>query len=142
MKLKFKVIIPLVIIISTGFIIYFGFFLLPNLTRRQQDTKIIYIAPYITYTHTCHTHSSGCTGELPNQLINYTVSTNGEISTISDEIITESNGFFQLELETNTNYTIQMQTLINETLYWGSTEFSTSSGSANCITIGQLKLYS
>ncbi len=142
MKLRFKVIIPLVIIISTGVIIYFGFFLFPNLTRRQQGTKYIYIAPYVFHTHPCHTHGSSCNGELPNQLINYTVTTNDETLIISDEVKTGNDGFFQLHLDLNTSYVIQMQTLINETFYLGSTDFSTFFGSANCITTGQLKAYS
>ncbi len=142
MKLKFKVIIPLVIIISTSFIIYFGFYLFPYLNHLQQNTKTIYIAPYISQTHTCHTHSPSCTGELPNQLINYTISTNNETAIFSKEIMTEDNGFFQLNLEINTLYIIQMKVSINETLFWGSTDFNTFFGSANCITTGQLKVYS
>ena len=142
MKLKFKVIIPLVIIISTGFIIYFGFYFFPYQNHLQQNTKTIYIGPYISHTHTCHTHSPSCTGELPNQLITYTISANNETLIFSNEIITEDNGFFQLDLEINTPYVIQMRVSINETLFWGSTSFDTFFGSANCITTGQLKAHS
>jgi len=139
MKLKFKVIIPIVIIISASFIIYFGFYLFPHLIHSQQNIKAVYIAPYISHTHSCHTHSPSCTGELPNQLVNYTISVDNEIEIFWNEIMTEDNGFFHLNLEINTAYVIQMKVFINETLFWGSTNFSTFFGSANCITTGQLK---
>ncbi|KKM26588.1 hypothetical protein LCGC14_1583310 [marine sediment metagenome] len=141
MKLKFKVIIPFVIIIGMGFSVYFGLFLFPNLFSRQHSTTTIYIAPYISHTHQCHTHGSSCTGELPNQSINYTVRNNDEII-FSGEIITEENGFFQLDLNLNASYAIQMKIFINETLYWSSVEVNTFFGSANCITTGQLTPYS
>lgn len=114
----------------------------PYLIHSQQSTKTIYIAPYISSTHTCHTHSTSCSGELPNELVYYTIRTNSETLIFSNEIMTEDNGFFQLKLEINTLYVIQMNVSINETLFLGSTNFSTFSGSANCITTGQLKTQS
>lgn len=123
-----------------GLTIYFGLFLLPNLIHGQ-STRVVYIAPYISYTHECHTHSSSCTGELPNQAINFTVRNNDEII-FSGESITEENGFFQIDLNLNANYTIQIRTFIDEILYWGFVEVETFVGSANCITTGQLEAYS
>ncbi|KKL81446.1 hypothetical protein LCGC14_1994700, partial [marine sediment metagenome] len=101
--------------------------------------EINYIAPYISYTHTCYTHSQGCNAELSNQLINYTVWSNDGIINITSHTTTEANGFFKLSLEINKNWTIQMTATINNILYRGTTNFSTFPRSANCITTGQLK---
>ncbi|MHA1942462.1 MAG: CueP family metal-binding protein [Candidatus Hodarchaeales archaeon] len=119
--------------------IYAGFFIFPSLNQDQDGPNINYIAPYVNNTHTCYTHVQGCTAELPNQLINYTVWSNDNSINITSSAITGANGFFKLDLERDYNWTIQMQTNINNNLYQGMTNFSTFSGSANCITTGQLK---
>ena len=139
MKLRSILLIIILAISGVGIAIYAGFFVFPYLNGGQDGPNINYIAPYVNNTHTCYTHTQGCTAELQNQLINYTVWSNDNSINISSSAITGINGFFILDLEININWTIQMQTTINNILYQGVTNFSTFSGSANCITTGQLK---
>ena len=139
MKLRSILLLIVLVISGAGIAIYVGFFVFPSLTTSQAGPNINYIAPYTSTTHTCYTHSTGCTAELPNQNINYTVwNIDGSINITSDAI-TGINGFFKLDLALNNNWTIRMQAIINSIVYTGTTNFSTTSGSANCITTGQLK---
>ena len=122
-----------------GLAIFTGIFIIPSLNSGQDGLNINYIAPYVNNTHPCYTHTQGCSAELPNQLINYTVWSNDNSINETSSAITGANGFFKLDLAIDKNWTIQMQTLINNIPYQGRTHFSTFSGSANCITTGQLK---
>ena len=139
MKLRSILLIIILAISGVSIGIYVGFFVLPSLNMEQDGPNINYIAPYVHNTHMCYTHAQTCTAELPNQLINYTVWSNDGTINITSSAITGANGFFKLDLELNINWTIQMQTIVDEILYQGMTNFSTFSGSANCITTGQLK---
>ncbi len=140
MKLKnIFSILGLIIIVSTGIVLSIGIYLFPYLNDKNKSQTTIYFGPYINNTHPCYTHAQGCSAELPNQLINYTVwSQDGSIN-ITSNVVTGTNGFIELDLAINKDWTILMQTMINGTLYRGNTTFSTLSGSANCITTGQLK---
>ncbi|MHA2128109.1 MAG: hypothetical protein ACW99E_22660 [Promethearchaeota archaeon] len=140
MKLRSILLITILAISGLGLAIYAGFFIFPSLNQEQDGPNINYIAPYVNSTHTCYTHAQGCSAELPNQLINYTVWSNDNIINITSSAVTGANGFFMLDLDIDYNWTIQMQTIIDNILYQGMTNFSTFSGSANCITTGQLKL--
>ncbi len=139
MKLRSRLLVTILAIFGLIFVVYVGFLVFPYLNLGNEGPNINYIAPYINNTHTCSNHGSGCTAELPNQIINYTVwSTDGTIN-ITSYATTGDNGFFKLNLEIDKNYVIQMQTISNNTLYEGTSNFSTAVGSANCITTGQLK---
>ncbi len=139
MKLRSILLVTILAISGLVFIVYAGFLVFPYLNIDNEGSNLNYFAPYINNTHSCSKHSLGCTAELPNQIINYTVwSTDGNIN-ITSNAITGDNGFFKLDLEIDKSYMILMQTIINNTLYEGITNFSTAFGSANCITTGQLK---
>ncbi len=139
MKLRSVLLIIILAISGVSVGIYLGVFVFPYLNLEEDGPNINYIAPYVHNTHMCYTHAQSCTAELPNQLINYSVwSTDGTIN-ITSSVITGANGFFRLEMGLNKNWTIQMQTIVDEILYQGMTNFSTFSGSANCITTGQLR---
>lgn len=139
MKLRSTLLIIALVISGVSIAIIVGVFVFPYLNTSQDGPNIIYIAPYTNNTHTCYTHAQGCTAELPNQNINYTVwNISGSIN-ITSNVITGTNGFFKLDMAVNNNWTIRMQTTINSIVYTGTTNFSTFSGSANCITTGQLK---
>ncbi|MHA2181287.1 MAG: hypothetical protein ACXAAH_07675 [Promethearchaeota archaeon] len=140
MKLRSILLITILAISGLGLAIYAGIIIFPYLNQEQVGPNINYIAPYVNNTHTCGTHTQGCTAELPNQLIHYTVWSNDNSINITGSAITGTNGFFKLDLEIDNSWTIQMQTHFNNILYQGMTNFSTFSGSANCITTGQLKL--
>jgi hypothetical protein len=138
MKLRSILLIIILVISGVGIAIYVDVFILPYLNSGQDGPNINYIAPYVNGTHTCYTHAQGCRAELPNKLINYTVwSQDGSIN-ITSNAITGANGFFRLDLVINQNWTILMQVITTSTLYQGATNFSTISGSANCITTGKL----
>lgn len=139
MKLRSILLVTILAISGLVFTIYAGFLVFPYLNIDNEGPNINYIAPYINKTHSCSKHSLSCTAELPSQIINYTVwSTDGNIN-ITSNAITGNNGFFKLDLEIDKSYMILMQTIINNTLYEGTANFSTAFGSANCITTGQLK---
>ncbi len=138
MKLKSILLIIILAISVVGIAFYVEVFILPYLNSGQAGPNINYISPYVNGTHTCYTHGQSCTAELPNQLINYTVWSHDGSVNITSNAITGTNGFFKLNLVINQNWTIYMETVIMSTLYQGATNFSTISGSANCITTGQL----
>jgi hypothetical protein len=139
MKLGSTLLLIALVISGVGIAIYVGVFVFPSLNTGHDGPNINYIAPYTNSTHTCYTHAQGCTAELPNQFMNYTVWNNDGTINITSSAINGGNGFFKLDLEINYNWTIRMQTTIISTVYIGTTNFSTTSGSANCITSGQLK---
>jgi len=139
MKLRSTILIIALVISGLSIAIYVGVFVFPYLNTGQDGPNINYIGPYINNTHTCYTHTPGCSQELPNQFINYTVWNNDRSINNMNNATTGANGFFKLDLAINYNWTIRLQTTINSTVYIGTTNFSTISGSANCITTGQLK---
>lgn len=138
MKLRSRLLVIILVISGFGFVFYAGFLVFPYLNLGNEGPNINYLAPYINNTHSCSKHSLGCTAELPNQIINYTVwSTDGIINKTS-YATTGDNGFFKLDLEVDKSYVILMQTIVNNIFYKGIASFSTVVGSANCITTGQL----
>jgi hypothetical protein len=138
MKLRSILLVTVLAISGLVIVVLAGFLVFPYLNLDNEEPNINYIAPYINTTHPCSKHSLGCTAELPNRIINYTVwSTDGTIN-ITSYATTGDNGFFKLDLEIEKSYIIQMRTFFNNTLYEGTTNFSTAFGSANCITTGQL----
>ena len=139
MKLRSKLLVTTLAISGSVFMVYVGFLVFPYLNIDNEGSNINYIAPYIDKTHSCSKHSLSCTAELPNQIINFTVWSTDGIINITSNTITGDNGFFKLDLEIDKSYMILMQTIVNNTLYEGATNFSTAFGSANCITTGQLK---
>ena len=139
MKLQSIFFVTVFAIFGLFFVIFVGFLVFPYFNLGNEGPNINYIAPYNNNTHSCSKHSLGCTAELPNQIINYTVWSTDETIIITSYATTGDKGFFKLDLEIDKSYIIQMQTLINNILYEGTTNFSTVLGSANCITTGQLK---
>ncbi len=101
-------------------------------------TKPVYIAPYVTYTHNCYTHSSGCTAEFPTLDMNYTITSQDGTVNIDGSATTESNGFFIVNMVYHKFYTITISTIINGSTYTGTTTFDTTPLGADCITTGQL----
>lgn len=140
MKLRSLLLIIIFTISGLGIAIYAGFFLFPYLIPIQDGPNINYIAPYINNTHACYTHTHGCSAEIPNQRVNYNVWDNDGNINITNSVITGPNGFFKLDLQIDKNWIIQIETVIDEKFYQGTTNFSTFAGSANCITTGQLVL--
>ncbi|MHA1945198.1 MAG: CueP family metal-binding protein [Candidatus Hodarchaeales archaeon] len=100
--------------------------------------KTIYFAPYVSSTHQCYTHASSCTAELKNTEISYIINSSDGSININDSAITGANGFFELSLPANNNFTVKFSIKINSEIYTGSTTFDTYPDAANCITTGQL----
>lgn len=140
MNQKTRNIIIVVIAISvvgTTYALFNAGILFPQ-NQQNQNEKTIYFAPYINSTHSCYTHASGCSAELNNTEISYVInSTNGSINIVGS-IFTEANGFFELSLPSERNYTIEFTVIINTETYTGNTIFDTYPTGANCITTGQL----
>ncbi|MHA2036760.1 MAG: CueP family metal-binding protein [Promethearchaeota archaeon] len=109
-----------------------------NENNDLEDFIPIYIAPYISNTHTCSLHAESCAGELPNILIRYNISSNDNIVQMVGETFTKSNGFLTLYVPVNKSYNIQMKASSNDIDYEGNSQFEAYKGNPNCITTGQL----
>lgn len=136
-----KIPIIIIFIFSISLSFYIGMILpssIQNKNYELEDFTSIYIAPYINFTHTCTFHAESCTGELPNILIRYNISSNDNIVQMIGEIYTKSNGFLTLYMPVNKSYDIQMKANINDIDFEGNIQFEAYQGSPNCITTGQL----
>lgn len=104
----------------------------------SQEFKTIYFAPYVSSTHKCYNHASGCTGELNNENVTYIVRSGDNSVFIENITVTESNGFFGLNLTSQKSYQISLSITINSTTYFGFTTFNTYQDGANCITTAKI----
>lgn len=100
-----------------------------------EDEFFMSVAPYITETHTCYTHSAtGCTGELLEETF-YILLIDSEGNTIIDNsYVSLPNGFIDLWLPRNIEGTL--------TISYGNIsstkEISTFTGNPTCETTMQL----
>jgi hypothetical protein len=120
---------------------FVGFtFGMPLTTQNQgsKEFRTIYFAPYVSSTHSCYNHASGCTSELNYENVTYIVRS-GDLSVLIENItVTESNGFFGLNLPSQKSYQITLSISINSTTYHGFTTFNTYQDGANCITTAKM----
>jgi len=100
-----------------------------------EDSFYLSIAPFVNQTHECHYHSlTTCVGELSNQEVDLTVTdASGEVL-INEQRTTFDNGFVGVWVPADSNGTIE----ITYDGLTGTTNFSTGSESATCITDLQL----
>ena len=100
-----------------------------------EDSFYLSIAPFVNQTHECHYHSlTTCVGELSNQEVNLAVTdASGEVL-IDEQRTTFDNGFVGVWVPADSNGTIE----ITYDGLTGTTNFSTGSESATCITDLQL----
>ncbi len=100
-----------------------------------EDSFYLSIAPFVNQTHECHYHSlTTCVGELSNQDVDLTVTdASGEVL-INEQRTTFDNGFVGVWVPVDSNGTIE----ITYDGLTGTTNFSTGSESATCITDLQL----
>lgn len=100
-----------------------------------EDSFYLSIAPFVNQTHECHYHSlTTCVGELSNQDVDLTVTdASGEVL-INEQRTTFDNGFVGVWVPADSNGTIE----ITYDGLTGTTNFSTGSESATCITDLQL----
>ncbi|MHA1940595.1 MAG: CueP family metal-binding protein [Candidatus Hodarchaeales archaeon] len=121
-------------VIGTTYALYRAGIMFPQ----KLQLKTIYFGPYVNSTHPCYTHAASCTAELNNTEISYIINSSDGSININGSAITGTNGFFQLNLPTNNNFTVKFSIIINGEIYTGSTTFDTYPDTANCITTGQL----
>lgn len=100
-----------------------------------EDSFYLSIAPFVNQTHECHYHSlTTCVGELSNEDVDLTVTdASGEVL-INEQRTTFDNGFVGVWVPADSNGTIE----ITYDGLTGTTNFSTGSESATCITDLQL----
>ena len=100
-----------------------------------EDSFYLSIAPFVNQTHECHYHSlTTCVGELSNEEVDLTVTdASGEVL-IDEQRTTFDNGFVGVWVPADSNGTVE----INYDGMTGTTDFSTGSESATCITDLQL----
>ena len=100
-----------------------------------EDAFYLSIAPFVNQTHECHYHSlTTCVGELSNQDVDLTVTdASGEVL-VNEQRTTFDNGFVGVWVPAGSSGTIE----ITYDGLTGTTNFSTSSESATCITDLQL----
>lgn len=99
--------------------------------KLPDDEFFVSIAPYLTYTHPCSVHSlTGCQGEMTEVPVQVLITDDDGSKHIDEEITTLHNGFIDLWLPRDRNYTIEMS-------YKGKSvtgEFSTFEGDSTCLT--------
>lgn len=97
----------------------------------DEDKFYLSFAPYIDRTHPCHNHNLvTCRSELPNESMKVTITnTNGDIA-IDDTITLFDSGFYGIWLESNQEYTINIQYQDKSV----ETTFHTYSDSGTCLT--------
>jgi hypothetical protein len=134
MKRKNMIILSSATFASIFLVFFSSFYLIPLIS----ETKPVYIAPYVTYTHPCSTHGSGCQAEFPNLQVNYIITSDDGSVNVQSTVTTGSNGFFTVNMPYDKSYTIQMEATINSSLYRGSSTFETGVLSSDCITEGKL----
>lgn len=99
--------------------------------KLPEDEFFVSIAPYLTYTHPCSVHSlTGCQGEMTEKPVQVLITDDDGNTHIDEEITTLHNGFIDLWLPRDGNYTIEIS-------YEGKNvtgEFSTFEGDPTCLT--------
>lgn len=100
-----------------------------------EDSFYLSIAPFVNQTHECHYHSlTTCVGELSNQDVDLTVTDESGEVLVNEQRTTFDNGFVGVWVPADSNGTIE----ITYDGLTGTTNFSTGSESATCITDLQL----
>ena len=100
-----------------------------------EDSFYLSIAPFVNQTHECHYHSlTTCVGELSNQDVDLTVTDESGEVLVNEQRTTFDNGFVGVWVPADSNGTIE----ITYDGMTGTTNFSTGSESATCITDLQL----
>lgn len=100
-----------------------------------QDSMMIAIAPYVENTHTCATHFiSGCQGELTDVPVKVLAVKDDGTVLIDSTMITMSNGFIELWLPRDINFTLTIESMNRR----AKEILTTFSDSNTCITTMQL----
>lgn len=100
-----------------------------------EDSFYLSIAPFVNQTHECHYHSlTTCVGELSNQDVDLTVTDESGEVLVNEQRTTFDNGFVGVWVPAGSNGTLE----ITYDGMTGTTDFSTGSESATCITDLQL----
>ena len=100
-----------------------------------EDSFYLSIAPFVNQTHECHYHSlTTCVGELSNQDVDLTVTDESGEVLVNEQRTTFDNGFVGVWVPADSNGTLE----ITYDGMTGTTDFSTGSESATCITDLQL----
>ncbi|MFX0539155.1 CueP family metal-binding protein [Ornithinimicrobium sp. Y1847] len=99
------------------------------------DEVYVSIAPYEQHTHECHYHAlGGCQGELVDEEMHVTITTNDGDVLVDEEATTWTNGFIGFWLPQDTQGVVS----VTRGELSGETEFDTGEGGATCITTLQL----
>src|SRR5699024_6096085 len=100
-----------------------------------EDSFYLSIAPFVNQTHECHYHSlTTCVGELSSQDVDLTVTDESGEVLVNEQRTTFDNGFVGVWVPAGSSGTIE----ITYDGLTGTTNFSTGSESATCITDLQL----
>ena len=104
--------------------------------KLPEDEFFVSFAPYLTTTHPCEVHSlTGCQGEMVEEDIDVKIVDGDGTVHLDETITTMENGFVDLWLPRDENYTMMID-------YQGKSlesEFSTYEGDSTCLTELQLK---
>jgi hypothetical protein len=99
------------------------------------DSFYLSIAPFVNQTHECHYHSlTTCVGELSNQEVAMTITDDSGEVLVDEQRTTFDNGFVGVWVPAGSSGTIE----VTYDGLTGTTDFSTGSESATCITDLQL----
>lgn len=100
-----------------------------------KDEFFVSIAPFYTETHECAIHSlTGCQGELVQESFDIYITDESGSVVMDDEIETAANGFIDLWLDKDENYTVTISQDGKEV----TSDISTFEGDYTCITTMQL----
>jgi hypothetical protein len=106
--------------------------IMPKDVETNDKTDMFYLAVglYENETHPCPTHEITCLAEFKSAPLNFTIVSLDGTYIMSETIITDDNGFFDLYLPKNKEY-ISTFTIDGKS---GGGAFTTKKGASNCIT--------
>jgi hypothetical protein len=100
-----------------------------------EEEFFVSIAPYMNETHPCTNHSlTGCQGELAEETFNVTIEDKDGNVIVDEEVISQSNGFFDLWLPRDQTYQVKIE--LNGKVV--ESKISTFEKDGTCITTMQL----
>ena len=136
MPAKIKVFAMLIVVITLGVSLYYvntiySFEVYPRSEiHDSEEWFFLSIGLYQNTTHPCRIHSVSCQAEYRTTELAYTIVTDDGVYVVNGTRTTNSNGFLDLYLPVNSNYTVSF--IIGEMT--GSGRVSTLTGSPTCIT--------
>ena len=103
--------------------------------KLPEDEFFVSIAPFMTSTHPCGNHSlTGCQGEMVNSEFDVQITDQKGNVVLDDQVKTGVNGFFDLWLPSDEQYTI----IVNHDGKTVQSELSTFKQDGTCVTTLQL----